>query len=68
MRKKSKSWLFFPVIVLIAALLLWLFWKDIERLARRALGKDMTEQSQKPAREGISEEDRKKLEEILRKR
>ena len=68
MSKKSGIWLFFPAIVLIAALLLWFFWKDIERLAGHALEKNGDRQIQKPPKEGISEEDRNKLEEILKRR
>ncbi|MGH7831882.1 MAG: hypothetical protein ACREP8_17100 [Candidatus Binatia bacterium] len=46
------------------AFLAWLFWSDMESLVRGK--KTSSEQSRKPSQEKIFEEDRKKLEEILK--
>lgn len=58
-KKRRRTWLLFLAMFLVCAFLVWLFWKDLERVWR----------PERPApEEKILEEERKQLEEILRKR
>jgi len=75
MRKRRRSRLgLFAVLslsVLLAwliAFLVWLFWSDLERLVQSGDGKTTSEPIRKSPPEKISEEERKQLEEILKKR
>jgi len=75
MRKRRRGRLALSVIlslsVLLAwsiAFLVWLFWSDIERLVQSGGGKTASEPIRKSPPEKISEEERKQLEEILKKR
>ncbi len=74
-RKKRRSWfrllvlgLLTAVVVWFAAFMVWLFWSDIQRLVKSGGKKTVSEQAVKPSKEKIPDEDRKKLEEILKKR
>lgn len=61
--------LFSVFVIWVAAFLVWLFWADIEKLTGFGETKTATEQTRpNGAKEKISEEDRKKLEEILKQK
>ncbi|MBI4487804.1 MAG: hypothetical protein HY694_01850 [Deltaproteobacteria bacterium] len=75
MKKKTRGWLtrlfifFFSVfLVWFLVFLVWLFWADLKRLVKGEGKKSATEQTQEPSQEKISEQDRRQLEEILKKR
>lgn len=76
-------YIFFPLIIWGLAFVIWLYWSDFSRLfdqnagiAKRSpkasRGSDKSEQSElapgKPPREKILDEDRKRLEDILKQR
>ena len=50
------------------AFLAWLFWNDIEGFVKSRGKKPLPDQSRKSSQEKIFEEDRKKLEEIIKQR
>jgi hypothetical protein len=73
-RKKKRSRfrffllsLFFIFVLWAATFLVWLFWKEIQSLSVLS-GKKTAEPARKPSQEKISEEERKKLDEILKRR
>lgn len=70
MKNKSSRWLFLLALLFLFlfAVLLWFYRGDLEGLFSSVRRKTAPEQSQKPSQEKISEEDRKKLEEILKRR
>lgn len=70
MKKKWRSRFILLALLFLfsCAILLWFYRGDLEGLFRSVRGKIIPEQSQKPSQEKISEEDRKKLEEILKRR
>ncbi len=55
-------------VVWFLAFAAWFFWPEIKRLADTGKKSAPVKQVQKPAKENIFEEDRKSLEEILKKR
>ncbi|MGH7771923.1 MAG: hypothetical protein ACREQA_06760 [Candidatus Binatia bacterium] len=74
-RKKRRSWfrllvlgLLTAVVVWFAAFMVWLFWSDIERLVKSGGKKTVSEQTVKPSKERIFDEDRKKLDQILKRK
>lgn len=75
MKKKTRGWLtrlvlfFFSVfLVWFLVFLAWLFWADLKRIVKGEGKKSATEQIQKSSQEKILDEDRRQLEEILKKR
>ncbi len=68
MKRKMRSWPLLIVLLAFTAFLLWFFWGDVEKFIRPGMKRNTPEQVQKPAQEKILEEDRKKLEEILKRR
>jgi hypothetical protein len=73
-RKKKRSRLkLFPlslvlvVVVWVTSFLVWLFWKDIQK-SEILSGKGMPAGQRQPSQEKISEEERKKLDEVLKQR
>jgi hypothetical protein len=75
MKKKTRGWLtrlvlfFFSVfLVWFLVFLVWLFWADLKRLVEGEGKKSATEQIQKSSQEKILDEERRQLEEILKKR
>ncbi len=75
MKKKTRGWLtrlvlfFFSVfLVWLLVFLVWLFWADLKRIVKGEEKKSATEQTQKSSQEKILDEDRRQLEEILKKR
>jgi len=69
-KKKRRRWPFLLALLFLflCAILLWFYRGDLEGLFRSVRKKAVPEQSQKSSQEKISEEDRKKLEEILKRR
>ena len=74
-RRKKSGWftrlvfsVMFILLVWLLAFLVWLIWPDLEKLVDLVWKKEVTEQTQKSSQEKILEEDRKKLEEILKQR
>lgn len=81
--RRKRSWLrtlflfvLTPLIIWLLAFLLWLYWKDVSQLFRgdptpiqpASKGTGKAEQPAKnPSKERILEEDRRKLDEILKK-
>ena len=76
-------YVFFPLFIWLGAFLIWFYWYDLTRLFGREAQKskaaaktsrklDMSEKTDalpaKPPQEKILEEDRKKLEDILKRR
>jgi hypothetical protein len=75
MRKKRRGRFALLAISLVCvflawsvAFLVWLFWSDIERFVKLRGEKTVSEQLREPSQERILEEDRKRLDEILKKR
>jgi hypothetical protein len=60
--------LFLVLVVWVTSFLVWLFWKDIQRTEILSGNNTTTIQPQQPSQEKISEEERKKLDEILKRR
>lgn len=57
-----------PFLVWFLAFAAWFFWPEIKWLADMGKRSAPVKQVQKPAKEKIFEEDRKTLEEVLKKR
>lgn len=70
MKNKSSRWPFLLALLFLFlfAVLLWSYRGDLAGLFSSVRRKTAPERSQKPSQETISEEDRKKLEEILKAR
>jgi len=72
MKKKKKGraavlFLFLSVLLVwLLAFLVWLFWSDLKELARSGQ-EGAVSQRGRPSQEKISEEDRRRLEEILKR-
>lgn len=60
--------LFIVFVIWAGAFLVWLFWKDIQRFVSYVGQKTTPQQTQKSSQEKISDQERKKLDEILEKR
>jgi cytoskeletal protein RodZ len=73
-KKKRSRFKLFPlslvlvVVVWVTSFLVWFFWKDIQRTEILSGKNTTTAQPQQPSQEKISEEERKKLDEILKRR
>jgi heme/copper-type cytochrome/quinol oxidase subunit 2 len=79
-RRRKTSWLrnlllfiftfiFTPLIIWFLAFLIWFYWNDItgqDKTPPTKASKQMDKRSDKTAQERIGEEDRRKLEEILK--
>ena len=75
MKKKKRGWLFRLMFCFASVLLVWLlaflgwfFWSDLESFVKAGGQKAAQEQPSKPSQERIFEEERKKLEEVLKQR
>jgi hypothetical protein len=69
-KKKKKSKRKFPFIALfiLSAILLWIFWNKFQDLTTFVQNNFISGESGKPSQERISEQERKNLEEILKRR
>jgi len=83
-KRKKPSWLrrillfmFIPLVVWFVAFLLWFFWQDMKKLFTKEdqggrpaseSGRKVTPSSQKAPSEKILDEDRKKLEDIIKQK
>jgi ABC-type glucose/galactose transport system permease subunit len=69
-KKKKKSKRKFPFITLfiLSAILLWIFWNKFQDLTTFVQNYFISGESGKPSQERISEQERKNLEEILKRR
>ena len=68
MKKKSGSGFLLLAFLLFCAFLLWFFWPEVTSWVERAEKKPAPAQTKGAPKEKISEEERKKLDEILRER
>jgi Na+-transporting methylmalonyl-CoA/oxaloacetate decarboxylase gamma subunit len=67
-KKRSRRWSIFLLLFFVSAFMLWFFWRDIAKVVQSVWKKPAAEKSQKRSQEKISEDERKKLEEILKRK
>ena len=60
--------LFFVFTTWAAAFLVWLFWSDIQRLAGFGVRQPPLQQAPKQSKEKISEGERQKLDDVIKRR
>jgi len=60
--------LFFVFTTWAAAFLVWLFWSDIEKLSRFGVRQPAPQQTPKQSKEKISDEERRKLDNVIKRR
>ena len=60
--------LFFVFTTWAAAFLVWLFWSDIEKLTGFGVRQPAPQQTPKQSKEKISEEERRKLDNVIKRR
>ncbi|TMA07603.1 MAG: YfhO family protein [Deltaproteobacteria bacterium] len=60
--------LFFVFTTWAAAFLVWLFWSDIEKLSGFGVRRPAPQQAPKQSKEKISEGERKKLDDVIKRR
>lgn len=60
--------LFFVFTTWAAAFLVWFFWSDIQRLVGSAVRQPALQQAPKQSKEKISEEERKRLDDVIERR
>jgi hypothetical protein len=77
--RRALFYIFFPLVVWGIAFLVWFYWYDLRRVGKqdytdrpKAAGDSDSEPKERPAKirpqEKIQEEDRKKLEDIIKRR
>ena len=60
--------LFFVFTTWAAAFLVWLFWSDIEKLTGFGVRQPAPQQAPKQSKEKISEDERQKLDDVIKRR